>query len=135
MTSERITALDFTPSFMTLGVAILYEKPTVKPPSTFSFMSPFSKEVWVFLGLSYLTVSLCFFCLGRICRSQWENPYPCIEEPEFLENQFSLQNSMWFAIGELYIYVKTYEKLSLNLEILLFCCNRCVVTAGNHSDR
>lgn len=63
--------------------------------------SPFSKEVWVFLGLSYAAVSLCFFCLGRICRSQWENPYPCIEEPTCLENQFSMQNSMWFAIGAL----------------------------------
>lgn len=32
VTSERISVLDFTPSFMTLGIAILFEKPTVKPP-------------------------------------------------------------------------------------------------------
>lgn len=64
-------------------------------------MNPFSQDVWLYLGFSYIIVSLCMFCLGRICHSQWENRYPCVEEPEFLENQFSLQNSMWFAIGAL----------------------------------
>jgi ionotropic glutamate receptor len=32
---------------------------------------------------------------------EWDNPYPCIEEPEVLINQFSLKNSMWFSIGAL----------------------------------
>jgi len=30
---------------------------------------------------------------------EWNNPYPCIEEPEELENQFSLNNAFWFSIG------------------------------------
>jgi hypothetical protein len=37
----------------------------------------------------------------RICPYEWTNPYPCIEEPEELENQFTLQNSLWFTIGSL----------------------------------
>lgn len=32
---------------------------------------------------------------------EWTNPYPCIEEPDHLENQFSLKNSLWFTIGSL----------------------------------
>lgn len=99
--SARITALDFTPSFMNLGIALLYRKPMQEPPSTFSFMSPFSSIVWIYLGAAYIAVSLCFFCLGRISPSQWENRFPCVEDPEFLENQFTLNNSMWFAIGAL----------------------------------
>lgn len=71
--SDRIQALDFTPSFMNLGIALLYRKPIKEPPSTFSFMSPFSMDVWAYLGAAYLTVSLCFFCLGRLSPSQWEN--------------------------------------------------------------
>lgn len=46
-------------------------------------------------------VSCTLFILGRICPAEWDNPYPCIEEPTELENQFSFQNSMWFAIGAL----------------------------------
>lgn len=99
--SDRIEALDFTPSFMNLGIALLYRKPVKEPPSTFSFMAPFSMGVWYFLGGAYVIVSLCFFCLGRLSASQWENRYPCVEEPTFLENQFTLNNSMWFAAGAL----------------------------------
>lgn len=62
-------------------------------------MAPFANDVWIILGITYILVSLCFFCLGRISPSQWENPYPCIEEPAYLENQFTLNNSMWFAAG------------------------------------
>lgn len=82
-------------------------------------MSPFSMDVWMSLAGACLAVSMTLFFLGRICPAEWDNPYPCIEEPTELENQFSFQNSMWFAIGALlqqgseiapkYVYVR--EKL------------------------
>lgn len=101
MTSERILGIDFSPSIMNLGIAILYRKPQREEPSTFSFMSPFSQDVWLYLAGAYVFVSMCFFFLGRISPSQWENPYPCVEDPAYLENQFTFQNSMWFAVGAL----------------------------------
>uniref|UniRef100_A0A336MCA3 CSON013411 protein n=1 Tax=Culicoides sonorensis TaxID=179676 RepID=A0A336MCA3_CULSO len=101
ITSEREGGVDFTMPFMNLGISILYRKPTKEAPSLFSFMSPFSKEVWLYLGLAYLGVSISLFILGRLSPVEWDNPYPCIEEPETLENQFSLANSMWFTIGAL----------------------------------
>ncbi|KAG4072084.1 hypothetical protein HA402_015583 [Bradysia odoriphaga] len=101
VTAEREGGVDFTMPFMNLGISILFKKPTTLPPSTFSFMSPFSPEVWVYLGGAYLGVSLCLFVLGRISPSEWDNPYPCIEEPTELENQFSVSNSLWFSIGAL----------------------------------
>lgn len=66
-----------------------------------NFLTAFSKDVWVYLAGAYVFVSMCFFFLGRISPSQWENPYPCVEDAEHLENQFTFQNSMWFAIGAL----------------------------------
>lgn len=87
--------------FMNLGISILYRKPTKQPPSLFSFMSPFSNEVWMYLGIGILGVSVSLFILGRISPGEWDNPYPCIEEPDMLETQFSFQNAMWFAIGAL----------------------------------
>lgn len=101
ITSERESGVDFTMPFMNLGISILYRKPTKQPPSTFSFMSPFSNEVWIYLGGAYLGVSFCLFLLGRISPSEWDNPYPCIEEPTVLENQFSFSNALWFTIGAL----------------------------------
>ncbi|XP_037036365.1 glutamate receptor ionotropic, kainate 3-like isoform X2 [Bradysia coprophila] len=101
ITSERESGVDFTMPFMNLGISILYRKPKKEPPSTFSFMAPFSTEVWLYLGGAYLGVSLCLFILGRISPSEWDNPYPCIEEPTELLNQFSFSNSLWFSTGAL----------------------------------
>jgi glutamate receptor, ionotropic, invertebrate len=87
--------------FYLLGISILFRKPTKEPPSTFSFMAPFSKEVWAYLGGAYLIVSFSLFILGRLSPKEWDNPFPCVDEPEFLQTQFSLSNAMWFTIGAL----------------------------------
>lgn len=101
ITSDREGAADFTMPFMNLGISILFEKPKKEPPQLFSFMSPFSSEVWLYLGGFLFLVSLSFFVMGRLSPAEWDNPYPCIEEPEVLENQFSFRNSVWFSIGAL----------------------------------
>lgn len=36
-----------------------------------------------------------------MCPEEWTNPYPCVEEPEYLINQFTLQNAAWYAAGTL----------------------------------
>lgn len=87
--------------FMNLGISILFQRPTKEAPKTFSFMSPFSDDVWMCLGLAFFLVSCSFFLLSRLSPAEWDNPYPCIQEPEFLENQFTFRNSMWFTIGAL----------------------------------
>ena len=84
-----------------LGIQILAQKPKNAPPSFFSFADPFALDTWMMLALAYVIVSLSFFIMGRLCQEEWTNPYPCIEQPEFLVNQFSLQNSAWFAVGAL----------------------------------
>ncbi|XP_073988770.1 glutamate receptor ionotropic, kainate 2-like isoform X2 [Rhodnius prolixus] len=101
ITRERERDADFTMPFMNLGISILHRKPTKAPPSLFSFLSPFSYEVWGYMIAAYLGVSLLLFVMGRISPYEWTNPYPCIEEPEALENQFTLLNSLWFTIGSL----------------------------------
>ncbi|CAG2066205.1 unnamed protein product, partial [Timema podura] len=75
--------------------------PTKEAPKLFSFMSPFSTTVWAYMLSVYMGVSFLLYLMGRISPYEWTNPYPCIDEPEELENQFSLNNSMWFTIGSL----------------------------------
>nr|AUF73080.1 ionotropic receptor [Anoplophora chinensis] len=101
ITSEREGDVDFTMPFMNLGISILYRKPEPVPESLFMFARPFSLSVWIMLGVSYFLVSLAFFIMGRLSPTEWQNPYPCVEEPEHLVNQFSIRNSLWFTIGAL----------------------------------
>lgn len=39
--------------------------------------------------------------LYRFSPYEWDNPHPCNDQPDVLENQFSLLNSLWFTIGSL----------------------------------
>lgn len=100
MTSARRQAVDFTPPFMTLGISILYAKPEEPPPNLFSFLSPFSAEVWTYMGAAYVGVSLLLFVISRMAPDDWENPHPC-KEPEEVENIWTMTNTTWLSIGSL----------------------------------
>uniref|UniRef100_A0A0K8T954 Glutamate receptor, ionotropic kainate 2 n=1 Tax=Lygus hesperus TaxID=30085 RepID=A0A0K8T954_LYGHE len=101
ITRERERDVDFTMPFMNLGISILYRKPMAAPPSLFSFLSPFSYEVWGYILSAYLGVSFLLFVMARISPYEWTNPYPCNQDPTELETQFSLSNSLWFTTGSI----------------------------------
>ncbi|PNF30864.1 Glutamate receptor ionotropic, kainate 2 [Cryptotermes secundus] len=101
ITYDREQAVDFTMPFMNLGISILYRKPIKQPPNLFSFLSPLSLDVWIYMATAYLGVSVLLFILARFTPYEWQNPHPCNPNPGHLENQFTLLNCMWFAIGSL----------------------------------
>lgn len=86
--------------FMTLGISILYSKPIKPPPNLFSFLSPLSLDVWLFMGSAYLGVSILLFLLARIAPEDWENPHPC-KEAEEVENIWTLLNALWLTMGSI----------------------------------
>jgi len=51
--------------FKNLGISILHTKPKAKPPSLYSFLSPFSPDVWVYMCLAFFGVSLILFIIAR----------------------------------------------------------------------
>eukprot|EP00095_Tigriopus_kingsejongensis_P005735 maker-scaffold28_size608977-snap-gene-0.8 protein:Tk05735 transcript:maker-scaffold28_size608977-snap-gene-0.8-mRNA-1 annotation:"glutamate ionotropic kainate 2" len=65
ITYEREQGVDFTMPFMNLGVTILFTKPTAKDPNLFSFLSPLSLGVWIYMATAYLAVSLLLYLLAR----------------------------------------------------------------------
>ena len=65
MTSQRQAAVDFTMPFMNTGVGILFKKKTPPKPNLFSFLSPLSTEVWLYITTYYLAVSILMFLLAR----------------------------------------------------------------------
>ncbi|KAF4527747.1 hypothetical protein B566_EDAN014957 [Ephemera danica] len=99
ITYDRERAVDFTMPFMNLGISILFSKPVKTPPSLFSFLSPLSVDVWIYMATAYLGVSLVLYMMARYANSS--NPHPCNRNPEELESQFKLLNAMWFTIGSL----------------------------------
>ncbi|XP_045769829.1 glutamate receptor ionotropic, kainate 3-like isoform X1 [Maniola jurtina] len=99
ITKERQKGIDFSTPFMSLGISILYKEPSKQPPEMFSFMAVFSKEVWYYMVLVQLGLGVLMIFVGRISNKEWQNPVPCVEQPEELSNQFSLANSVWLIIG------------------------------------
>lgn len=99
ITAEREKFVDFTTPFMNLGISILFKRPEKPEPEVFAFLLPFSNGVWLCLGLAYAGASLALFLAGRLCPAEWQNPYPCVEQPTALQNQFSLANALWFNLG------------------------------------
>lgn len=57
--------VDFTMPFMNLGISVLYRKPIKQPPNLFSFLSPLSLDVWIYMATAYLGVSVLLFILAR----------------------------------------------------------------------
>ncbi|XP_039752079.1 glutamate receptor ionotropic, kainate 2-like isoform X2 [Pararge aegeria] len=101
ITYERRAAVDFTTPFMTLGISILYSKPTPPEPELFSFLKPFSVDVWIYMAAAYLMVSLFLHILARLAPSDWENPHPCDKSPEELENIWHIKNCCWLTMGSI----------------------------------
>ncbi|XP_058809556.1 glutamate receptor ionotropic, kainate 1-like, partial [Phymastichus coffea] len=98
MTENRAKCVQFSTPFMNLGISLLVKKPQ-KVVTLFSFLAPFHYQVWLCIALSTIVMSILFFALGRLCPAEWTNPYPCIEEPNELQNQFTFNNAVWFTVG------------------------------------
>lgn len=101
ITYERKTAVDFTMPFMSLGVGILFTKPPQKETNLFSFLDPFTVEVWLYTGLAYLSVSVIVFILSRINSDDWESSHPCIQEPDEVESIWNFLNCVWLSMGSI----------------------------------
>ncbi|XP_064628474.1 glutamate receptor ionotropic, kainate 2-like [Lineus longissimus] len=101
ITYIREQVIDFTKPYMNLGISIIFKRPEGKESNLFSFLSPLSFEVWLYVIAAYAVVSVTLFVLARFSPYEWVNPHPCNPETDELENQFSLVNSLWFTIGSL----------------------------------
>ncbi|CAI9537623.1 unnamed protein product [Staurois parvus] len=93
ITTVRENAISFTKPFMQTGIGVLLKKDTAAEGSyLFGFLSPFSKELWIGIIISYVITSLCLFLVGRLSPCEWT-------EPATEQNQFTLLNSLWYGVG------------------------------------
>ena len=65
ITTQRLSAVEFSMPWMNLGISIIYIKPRQAPPSLLSFLEPFSNEVWISTVISLLVVTIMTFIIGK----------------------------------------------------------------------
>ena len=87
--------------FLNYFLKWLVQVPTKKPALLFSFMKPLTLDIWLYVLVAYALVSLTMFLVSRFSPYEWRNPYPCISDPNVVQNQFTLGNSFWFTVGTL----------------------------------
>ncbi|KPM03138.1 glutamate receptor, ionotropic kainate-like protein 1, partial [Sarcoptes scabiei] len=136
ITSKREDAVDFTHPFMNTGISILYKKPTKKVTSLFSFLSPFSNIVWIYVLCAYIGVSTMLFIVGRLSPYEWENPHPCrrneqivypIENAEGLAAQEKIKygclgsgsTASFFSESNITTYKKMWNFMSKNPDVFM----------------
>ncbi|KAK4877739.1 hypothetical protein RN001_010245 [Aquatica leii] len=108
ITSERERVIDFSKPFMSLGISIMIKKPVKQKPGVFSFLNPLSKEIWVCVIFSYIGVSIVLFTVSRFSPYEWRllhltgehrDPSGPGGNPNSMANDFSILNSLWFALA------------------------------------
>nr|XP_022326097.1 glutamate receptor 2-like [Crassostrea virginica] len=99
ITLKRENVVDFTKPFMDVGISIMIKKPEIEKPGVFSFMKPFSIQIWMFIVLAYAAVSVGLFFVCRASPYEWRK----LIQGTIMkyENEFSLVNSFWFSAGAL----------------------------------
>ncbi|CAH1966492.1 unnamed protein product [Acanthoscelides obtectus] len=101
ITHERREVADFSMPFMTLGISILHKKQDKKDINMFAFLDPFSVGVWIYTATLYLIMSIVLYFISRMTPGDWENPHPCEENPEELENIWDIKNCLWLTLGSI----------------------------------
>lgn len=75
--------------------------PTSEPTRLFSFMNPLAIEIWIYVLVAYLLVSLTIYIVAKLSPMEWQRIRPCDLDNLTISNQFTLSDSFWFTIGTL----------------------------------
>ncbi|XP_051805350.1 probable glutamate receptor [Acanthochromis polyacanthus] len=94
LTAVREQFVDMTTPFMQTGIGFILRKDVASEESTFSFLSPFSTEMWIGVLIAFLLTGLCIYLVGRISPTEWA-------EPDTDEHSFTLLHSFWYITGAL----------------------------------
>ncbi|XP_075260105.1 glutamate receptor ionotropic, kainate 2-like isoform X2 [Convolutriloba macropyga] len=90
---QRQDDIDFSTPFMNLGISILFRRRENRTPSIFSFLMPLHMNIWMYLIVSYISISTVLFVLSRF--TPFERDLP--EDPSV--PKLTLSNSFWFSAG------------------------------------
>lgn len=95
ITEDRKKVVDFSVPFMSLGISILYTKEKEVPPGWFSFLNPYTFEMWMYTATAYCVVSILLFVCSR-----------------------------YYCILKIMEYLMKFHDVSLNLHVLFTVINK-----------
>ena len=89
--------------------SLVGQVPQPPPMRLFSFMNPLAVDIWLYILLAYVLVSLSMWVVARFTPYEWHDGAVChcqlpASHPAAAahsSNDFSLANSFWFTIGTL----------------------------------
>ena len=111
---RRAEVVDFTKPFLSLGISILFKIPADHQPDLFSFLNPLSVEIWFWILMSIIGVTVGMYIAARITPYEWNlnfscctahQPHPAADysDPEDvpiqLSNNYSFYNTVWYVLS------------------------------------
>jgi hypothetical protein len=93
-------------------------------------MNPLAVEIWLYVLAAYLLVSFTLFVMARFSPYEWNNPHPCHQESDIVENQFSVSNSFWFITGT---FLRQGSGLNPKVGVILFFVG-FIIRVGDQKD-
>ncbi|ESP00208.1 hypothetical protein LOTGIDRAFT_238650 [Lottia gigantea] len=99
ITAERERVVDFSKPFMNVGISIMIRKPEKQKPGVFSFMEPFTINIWACITIAYVLVSVSIYMASRFSPYEWSTED--LTSGHIYHNQFTLPNAFWFSMGAL----------------------------------
>lgn len=112
---KRAEHVAFTKPFLSLGISILFRIPSDQQPALFSFLNPLSLEIWFWIVVAGLSITIGMYCIARLTPYEWNPSYACcsahqpqpasdiiIQQREKgdsieLANNYSFFNTLWYG--------------------------------------
>lgn len=91
-------------------------------------MNPLAVEIWIYVLAAYVSVSFTLFVMARFSPYEWNNPHPCHQDSDIVENQFSVSNSFWFITGT---FLRQGSGLNPKVWLNCYCMNLIVARFFN----
>ncbi|CAH1132882.1 unnamed protein product [Ceutorhynchus assimilis] len=81
----RESVIDFTKPFMNLGIGILFKVYQRVPAHLFSFLTPLAVDIWIYMVIAYIIVSLTIWIVARFSPREWKEMELC---PDCLQKKY-----------------------------------------------
>ncbi|KAI3384627.1 hypothetical protein SNEBB_010827 [Seison nebaliae] len=115
---ERAKVVDFTAPFMSVGIGMLFKRPKREKPGLFSFLSPLSNEVWAYIVIGWLGISIVVFIIARVSPYEWYEEEACGAPLDSPDNDLGSFNSLWFSFGALMQQGSEYIPRAISTRII-----------------
>lgn len=103
VTADRAQAIDFTYPFMSSGITVMMKHPNYVQHNPFRIMYPFGVEVWFINLVIFVIISAMLYFFNYFDPYEWRAAAERRETFEENADNFSMRNSMWFAITSMFL--------------------------------